>query len=70
MTSTLLINTRDAASRLGFSKSTLDKLRLTGDGPAYIKRGKSVYYTEQDLSDWIAEKPRYRSTSENQIQAA
>ena len=58
-----LLKTKDAATRLGLSKSTLEKLRLTGGGPVFIKRGKSVFYTESDLADWIHANRR-RSTSD------
>ena len=58
-----LLKTKDAATRLGFSKSTLEKLRLTGGGPVFIKRGKSVFYTESDLAEWIHANRR-RSTSD------
>ena len=59
-----LLSTKEAARQLGLPKSTLDKMRLTDDGPIFIKRGKSVFYTEEDLTDWIAA-IRRRSTSDN-----
>ena len=58
-----LLKTKDASTRLGISKSTLEKLRLTGGGPVFIKRGKSVFYTEQDLTEWL-QANRRRSTSD------
>ncbi len=58
-----LLKTKDASTRLGISKSTLEKLRLTGGGPVFVKRGKSVFYTESDLADWIHANRR-RSTSD------
>ena len=58
-----LLKTKDAAVRLGISKSTLEKLRLTGGGPVFVKRGKSVFYTEQDLAEWVHVNRR-RSTSD------
>ncbi len=48
-----LLKTKDAAGRLGIPKSTLEKLRLSGGGPVFVKCGKSVFYTEQDLTEWI-----------------
>ena len=57
-----LLRTRDAAGRLGIPKSTLEKLRLSGGGPIFVKRGKSVFYTEQDLTEWV-QANRRRSTS-------
>src|SRR3546814_16222405 len=34
-----LLNVRDAASFLGLSKSFIDKARIRGDGPHYLKLG-------------------------------
>lgn len=59
-----LLRTRDAAQFCGFAKSTLEKFRVTGNGPRFIRRGKSVFYTVEDLAAWLANLPRYQSTSE------
>ena len=56
----------DAARVLGLSQSTLAKLRLTGNGPAYCKLGRRVVYRPDDLSEWLAEKRR-RSTAEMKL---
>ena len=64
-----LLSTKEAARQLGLPKSTLDKMRLTGDGPIFVKRGKSVFYTEEDLTDWINSNRR-RSTSDRWSEAA
>lgn len=54
----------EAARHLGLSKSLLDKLRLTGGGPAYLKLGpRRVVYDLADLEQWATERRR-RSTSE------
>jgi predicted DNA-binding transcriptional regulator AlpA len=54
----------EAARHLGLSKSLLDKLRLTGGGPIYLKLGpRRVVYDLADLEQWAAERRR-RSTSE------
>ena len=58
-----LLSTKEAAGQLGLPKSTLDQMRLTGDGPVFIKRGKSVFYTEEDIAEWI-DSNRRRSTSD------
>ncbi len=59
-----LLRTADAARYCGFSKSTFEKLRCTGAGATFIRRGKAVYYDVRDLDDWLASLPRFRSTSE------
>ena len=58
-----MIRVADAADYVGLSKSTLNKLRLTGGGPVFLKLGKVVVYDPADLDTWLASKKR-RSTSD------
>jgi len=54
----------EAAAHLKLSKSFLDKLRLRGNGPAYVKLGtKRVVYALNDLEEWVS-RCRRRHTSE------
>ncbi len=54
----------EAAAYLGLSRSTLAKMRLRGDGPAYAKAGsKIVLYDLAELNAWLAGRTRH-STSE------
>ena len=53
----------EAASLLGMSRRTLQKWRLTGGGPEYLKVGKSVRYAEDYIHGWL-DRCRRRSTSE------
>lgn len=54
----------DAAQYLGISLSFLNKMRITGNGPAFIKHGrKVVIYTKNALDSWLAERT-HNSTSE------
>ena len=48
----------EAARYTGFSKSSLDKLRVYGGGPTYAKLGARVVYDRSDLDAWIAERKR------------
>ena len=59
----LVLNAVDAAKQLGLSTSTLAKMRLYGNGPAYIKLGRRVLYRPEDIQNWISEN-RFHSTSE------
>ena len=59
-----LLRTRAAAEYSGIAKSTLEKLRLRGEGPRFVKRGHAVYYDAHDLNAWIAALPRFGSTAE------
>jgi predicted DNA-binding transcriptional regulator AlpA len=47
-----LLTPRDAARILGISESWLAKSRMRGDGPPYVKLGRSVRYGEDDLAKW------------------
>jgi predicted DNA-binding transcriptional regulator AlpA len=51
----------EAAAFLSVSKSWLDKKRITGDGPAYIKAGRRVVYDLSDLDAWVASNRRHRT---------
>jgi len=48
------MNTRSAASYLGLSSSTIEKMRVWGTGPRYLKLGKNVRYRAADLDAWLA----------------
>jgi predicted DNA-binding transcriptional regulator AlpA len=55
-----LLNVREAAARLGLSKSTLDKMRCAGKGPRYIKStDRAVRYDPEDLDAWIAARKKH-----------
>ncbi len=59
-----------AADYLGFSTSTLAKMRLRGDGPPYAKAGpRIVVYDVADLDAWLASRRR-SSTSDPGAEAA
>jgi predicted DNA-binding transcriptional regulator AlpA len=53
----------EAARFLGLSKSWLDKKRLDGGGPEYLKLGRRVVYDLNDLENWAASNRR-KHTSE------
>jgi predicted DNA-binding transcriptional regulator AlpA len=59
----LLLNQSEAAQRLRLSGRTLERMRLTGDGPRFCKLGRCVVYTQADLETWVASRAR-TSTSE------
>jgi hypothetical protein len=52
-----------AAEILNMSTSWLAKARLRGDGPRYVKMGRSVKYQGLDLLEYLKSKKR-NSTSE------
>jgi hypothetical protein len=52
-----------AAAFCGCSISKLNKHRVTGDGPPFIRRGRVISYDIHDLEGWLVQGKR-RSTSE------
>jgi predicted DNA-binding transcriptional regulator AlpA len=58
-----LLRTSGAAAITGLSVSTLNKLRCSGGGPAFLKLGRAVRYKPVDLKDWLDSR-RVMSTSE------
>jgi len=59
------LRTPDAASFLGVSPRTLEKLRLSGDGPQYCRPAgrRFVLYDVDELAGWMRA-GRRRSTSD------
>ena len=58
-----ILTVREAASFAKLSKSTLDKARVAGRGPPFVKVGNAVRYRRADLEDWL-DSCVVRSTSE------
>lgn len=59
------LDTTDAAEMLGVSKSTLEHMRVRGDGPRYFQPNgnRRVWYSEVDVLAWMASGAK-QSTSE------
>ncbi len=60
---TLYMPQTQAATFLGLSPRTLERFRVEGRGPAFLKLGRRVVYSRDDLVKW-AEGQRRRSTSD------
>ena len=58
-----LMTPNEAAEILKVSLSWLAKARMRGDGPPYIRVGRSIRYAEAALVQWMKSKQR-SSTSE------
>jgi len=54
---------REAAAFLRLSERTLERMRVTGDGPPFVKAGHRVLYRQADLDEWVAARVR-TSTSD------
>jgi predicted DNA-binding transcriptional regulator AlpA len=58
-----LLTPKEAAHFLRVSLSWLAKARMRGDGPPYIRIGRSIRYSEAALLQWMKSRQRL-STSE------
>ena len=65
---TIPLGETDAAKVLGLAVTTLQKYRVTGGGPTFMKLGRAVRYEPCDLEEWKAAR-RVRSTSEVPVTA-
>jgi predicted DNA-binding transcriptional regulator AlpA len=63
MSTIVLLTAKDAARFLKVSLSWLAKARMRGDGPPYIRIGRSIRYAEAALIQWMKCQQRM-STSE------
>jgi predicted DNA-binding transcriptional regulator AlpA len=57
------LTTKQAATYIGLSKSTLDHYRTAGQGPRFIKLGRKILYDTVDLDRWI-DQHKQSSTSD------
>jgi hypothetical protein len=54
----VLLSPKEVAQKYRCSESFLAKKRMTGDGPVFIKRGRSVLYAEPALVQWLKSRTR------------
>ncbi len=60
-----LINEHEAAAFIGHSVRTLQKWRVTGGGPQFVKVSKrSIRYRRRDLIVWIEARLRAHTSEE------
>jgi predicted DNA-binding transcriptional regulator AlpA len=65
-----VLRTPEAAKYLGLAVSTLEKFRLTGEGPKFVRIGvRAVGYLTDDLEEWLRKRVR-SSTSEGRTRHA
>jgi predicted DNA-binding transcriptional regulator AlpA len=57
------LRTALAADYIGYAESTLEKKRLDGSGPPFIRLGRAIAYDTRDLDAWLAAR-RATSTSD------
>ena len=56
----------DAAVYLGLSVATLERMRASGNGPPFVKIGKSVRYARDAMDEWLRE-DAVRSSAEAEV---
>jgi predicted DNA-binding transcriptional regulator AlpA len=63
MIAALTVDTEGASRHIGLAASTLEKLRVSGGGPRYVKLGRAVRYRLADLEDYLAERVRENTSA-------
>jgi excisionase family DNA binding protein len=58
------MRTPGASDYLNIPESTLEKMRMTGRGPAFVKDGRLVIYRKQDLDEWLEARVRQSTTDQ------
>ena len=66
LSATRKLSVHETAAYLRVSKSWLDKRRLDGNGPVFLKFGRRVVYDINDLENWAAANRR-RHTAESPV---
>ena len=59
----IFLTPKEAAATLHVSKSYLDKLRVYGGGPQFLRFGRKILYRKADIKLWASERC-FSSTSE------
>ena len=60
---TIYLTTNEAADRLRLSPRTLERMRVEGSGPRFIKMARRVLYRIDDLDAWASSRV-FTSTAE------
>lgn len=63
MDTALFLTQAEAAELLRVSPRTLERHRVAGTGPRFVKAGRRVLYRQSDLDDWTSANT-FSSTSE------
>lgn len=69
-----LLSQKEVAAEWGVSEKALEKWRLTGEGPPYIKMGKGrcgrIRYRRSDITKYVEEQYREHTTHDTAIRNA
>ena len=61
------LSTRAAADYLGLSSRTLDRYRVSGEGPVFHRFGGRVRYTRSDLDAWAKARRRVSTSDDGSV---
>jgi len=65
------ISVNEAAEYTGLAVSTLNKRRMTGDGPKFLKlSARRIVYDTTDLDTWLSSKRRISTSDDGAAEAA
>ncbi len=53
-----IMRPKEVAAYTGLSESRLAKLRMSGEGPQFLKIGKTVLYLRGAIDEWLAQQMR------------
>jgi len=59
-----LFTTDELARKLGVAVRSIERWRQSGEGPAFVKVGRSVRYNSSDVDDWIKLQTRKSTVTE------
>lgn len=65
-----VLRTEDAAAYVGLAAATLERMRLRGEGPTFVRLGcRAVGYDVADLDLWIEEQKRGSTSDATRVRA-
>jgi predicted DNA-binding transcriptional regulator AlpA len=60
-----LLTQRQASEMLTLSQRSLERMRVAGDGPKFVRVRRCVRYRLTDVLEWIASRVRTSTSQEN-----
>ena len=58
-----LLTQKRLSELIDVSERTLERWRVEGAGPAFVKAGRRVLYQSSDIEAWLAESRRHSTSS-------
>lgn len=65
-----LLNNGEAARELRIAEPTLNRWRIEGCGPAFVKVGRRVFYRPQDIADFVNRNVRTSTSDAGRMRGA